>query len=786
MTAATTMNSRRLRYEHTEKGEMFMKKKKLIAAIGAATLIFLISVITIIAEELPPPLASISSSSDATLLLTTDGDFILNDNTALANPLTIGGGSISMDKATHTLTMNNVNLTTTADVAFIINYVDSVNNTALTVELNGENSFTSTKDDTSYGLTINSPSEFVFEQGSALKLSGNSSASPTAISYAADLLYREKTAADSDWTYSLDTENSGIINTSAKIIEIYSDFYGVTFEANGGTAVSPHYKVGNETLTLPAAPTRDGYTFNGWYSDNGTFELHVTSLDSISEDTTLYAMWEYTGLYTETLYIDGAGDLYMGGMQLPNSAEVGGGTIGYSANTLTMSNINFTTSASTALKIEPDVTIVISGDNSITSTYDLGNSIAVEQMTGTLNITGSGTIRLLGDTYAANTNMTFGPSVLYREKFTADSEWAYFIDDSAPQSKGAGTLAAEITTDYAVVTLNPNDDELVSGQPLTTLYRFEEDIPVLPAPTAEGLYFIGWFNGDTQATALDTLSGNITLDARWSDVPPSPFPSETGETDSGNEGNAGNAENEENPAAAAEDPLIPGVISALTPIENPDGSLSVTSFSGITATIYPSVSGVTVKAGVNLTSSVNSQSTAAAVLEAVKIAQGKSAFYVTVVIPDEAVGLSIHTVKKLLVAAGAMELILECPTLENGLQVGNIRLTINEGTGQILTGISFDTGRVRECEDYVTRLIGAEVVGGFETAQKGGFGGPATVSVSLEKIGIKAVDGIEFYVMIYDSKTGKWYEDTAIVEGGNAVIDTERSGIFLVLMNRPY
>jgi uncharacterized repeat protein (TIGR02543 family) len=755
---------------------MFMKNKKLIAAATAAALICLTLIITIIADEPTPPLDTVSAG-DVTLIVTDVGKLYLSDGTELANPVTVGGGTISMEVMTQTLTIDNVNFTTTADTALAIRF-----DYPLTIQLNGENSFTSTNDGgMSYGLTIANTSDFVFGEGSALKLQGNTSASFSAITYAANLLYREKAETDSDFTYSLDTAIPGTSSTTAKTVEIYSSFVGITFESNGGTAVSPIYKVGSETPSLPAAPTRDGYTFNGWYSDNDTFELHVTSLDSITENTTLYAKWEYTGLYTETLRFDPSGDLYIGSLQLPDAAEIGGGTITYDSigHTLTFSGVNFSTSAENAFQIDQSVEVVLVGDNSITSTFEgAGSSIAAYQTTGTLTVSGSGTLRLLGNTYAANSNITFGPSVLYREKDLIDSEWVYFIDDTAPLSKGAGYAAAEITTDYAVVTLNPNNEE-----PPVTLYRFAADVPVLPVPTKEGLYFAGWYDVDTKVTALDTITGNITLEAKWTDTPPAD------NIDSSEDFEPAEPENSEIPeipvVSAETYPLVHNPLFALAPTLNPDGSLSVTSNSGIVATIYPNLQGTSVRAGVNLTGSVNSQSTAAAVAEAVKLARFNLETSVSIVIPDGTLGFSFHTAKKLFAAAGGLELIIECPTLENGNEIGKITMTIGEETGQILTGLSFDTERIKKCDDYVTRLLGAEVIGGFETAQKGGFGDTATITVNLINLGIIPYDGTEYYVMIYDTRTGKWYDAQAIVEDGNAVIETEHSGIFLILKEMP-
>lgn len=68
----------------------------------------------------------------------------------------------------------------------------------------------------------------------------------------------------------------------------------ITFDSNGGTAVSPNYKqvlFGSEYGELPT-PTRTGYNFDGWYTGrtNGTKVTNL-SIVNISDNHTLYARW---------------------------------------------------------------------------------------------------------------------------------------------------------------------------------------------------------------------------------------------------------------------------------------------------------------------------------------------------------------------------------------------------------------------------------------------------------------------------------------------------------------
>lgn len=68
--------------------------------------------------------------------------------------------------------------------------------------------------------------------------------------------------------------------------------YTVTFNSNGGSAVSPITGVPyNTTITLPTAPTKTGYTFSGWYTDDGTFLNQFTASTPVTSDVTVYAKW---------------------------------------------------------------------------------------------------------------------------------------------------------------------------------------------------------------------------------------------------------------------------------------------------------------------------------------------------------------------------------------------------------------------------------------------------------------------------------------------------------------
>lgn len=79
--------------------------------------------------------------------------------------------------------------------------------------------------------------------------------------------------------------------------------YTVSFNSNGGSAVSSQSVAYNTVATQPAAPTKTGYTFAGWYSDAGlTSVFNFTT--AITADTTLYAKWTINN-YTVTFNSNG-------------------------------------------------------------------------------------------------------------------------------------------------------------------------------------------------------------------------------------------------------------------------------------------------------------------------------------------------------------------------------------------------------------------------------------------------------------------------------------------------
>lgn len=77
--------------------------------------------------------------------------------------------------------------------------------------------------------------------------------------------------------------------------------YTLTYNTNGGNVISPVSEILN--IPLLPVPVKSGYTFVGWYYDNGTFLLPVEYGDEMDDDITIYAKWKNT--YTVTFNSNG-------------------------------------------------------------------------------------------------------------------------------------------------------------------------------------------------------------------------------------------------------------------------------------------------------------------------------------------------------------------------------------------------------------------------------------------------------------------------------------------------
>ena len=75
-------------------------------------------------------------------------------------------------------------------------------------------------------------------------------------------------------------------------LEMRNPGFTVTFDSKGGTDVPAQNQMYGQLLEQPEAPTREGYTFTGWYKDSICYIPWDMEKDTVESDMTLYAGWE--------------------------------------------------------------------------------------------------------------------------------------------------------------------------------------------------------------------------------------------------------------------------------------------------------------------------------------------------------------------------------------------------------------------------------------------------------------------------------------------------------------
>ena len=79
-------------------------------------------------------------------------------------------------------------------------------------------------------------------------------------------------------------------NDSGHLFCVKSQAHRVKFDAKGGASVDSQTPASGSTVTKPADPTREGYTFAGWYIDEACTKAYDFSA-AVTADMTLYAKW---------------------------------------------------------------------------------------------------------------------------------------------------------------------------------------------------------------------------------------------------------------------------------------------------------------------------------------------------------------------------------------------------------------------------------------------------------------------------------------------------------------
>ncbi|HFU4078607.1 TPA: InlB B-repeat-containing protein [Streptococcus suis] len=114
------------------------------------------------------------------------------------------------------------------------------------------------------------------------------------------------------------TDSLELTESSGQEVDVYytRKEYTLYYNTNGGSYIPPQTGLYNATVNLtPTNPTRQGYTFDGWY-DNANFTgSPISGSVTLDKNKTLYAKWtpgtvKYTIAYYKEVYNNSTGQTY--------------------------------------------------------------------------------------------------------------------------------------------------------------------------------------------------------------------------------------------------------------------------------------------------------------------------------------------------------------------------------------------------------------------------------------------------------------------------------------------
>ena len=95
-----------------------------------------------------------------------------------------------------------------------------------------------------------------------------------------------------DAAFTTEFDFNTVINADTTIYAKYLKKFYVSYDSNDGSQVAGQMVLDGGLATEPTPPTKDGFTFAGWYKDDTTFQtLFDFANDTITADITLYAKW---------------------------------------------------------------------------------------------------------------------------------------------------------------------------------------------------------------------------------------------------------------------------------------------------------------------------------------------------------------------------------------------------------------------------------------------------------------------------------------------------------------
>lgn len=270
--------------------------------------------------------------------------------------------------------------------------------------------------------------------------------------------------------------------------------YTVTFDSNGGSTVAAQTIKEGEKVEIPSDPTKEGYTFDGWYIDEDKYDFSK----EVNKDLTLTAKWAEDGdACTKTCSTGYTLDTKTCSCVKNGSSKTE--TVKVISATMNKTSLELTVGSTSELS----VTIKPTNATNKTVTWKSSDAKVATVSNGKVTAIGAGTATITAtvDGKTATTKVT----VTAKSSGTANNS-----NNNSTSGNTTNNTTPVVTTTYTVK-FDSNGGSTVASQTVDAGSKVNEPT----APTKEGYTFLGWYQGNSKVSFPLTVNSNLTLKAQW-------------------------------------------------------------------------------------------------------------------------------------------------------------------------------------------------------------------------------------------------------------------------------
>ncbi len=282
-----------------------------------------------------------------------------------------------------------------------------------------------------------------------------------------------------------------VVTANTTLKAMWQENYTVTFDSAGGSAVESQTRLSGSLVSRPTPPTREGYTFLGWYYEDKEWNFEETPLEA---NITLVANW----IINRNVTFDSNGaELVVSTVTLldgsliptpPSPTLAGHSFLGWY-----LGDVLWDFSSQ---KVTEDITLVAKWAVGRLVTF---NSNGGESVPSVIVVDGSKLQAPAVPNY---------PDYTFLGWYLGDVLWDF--ENNVVSSDII--LTARWKSNYYTVTFNTDGAPAIPSQKVTIgAYATEP-----PVPEMEGYIFLGWYLGEMPWNFLmNKVPANIVLTAKW-------------------------------------------------------------------------------------------------------------------------------------------------------------------------------------------------------------------------------------------------------------------------------